>query len=164
MTNTTEHNQHTTKIKTRANSKKELSLISEYNLISDTKDYLDEHFSGCYSGCLAEKSSRYVTISAEGYAKFLKVIFKAVFATHLIQIDSRAGSDAFTLNIAFSTSVLTEQDLESLHRLSVESGFSFKLCDDKIAVKFKYAKAPFSDFRAVSQRFLYKILEKILVL
>lgn len=153
-----------TTIKPSVNSKKKLALISEYDLIADTKDYLDDHFSGCYAGCLAEKSSRYVTANAECYAKFLKVIFKAVLAAHLIRIDTVASSDAFTFNIAFSTSVLTEQDRESLYRLSRGSGFSIKIDDDKIEAKFKYAKAPFSNFRAVSQRFIYKTLEEILVL
>ncbi len=165
MNNITEINLHETEKSTpELKSKKEFSLISEYNLVSDTKDFLDDHFPGCYCGCIAEKSSRYVTISTSGFASFLKVIFKAVFATHLIHIDTKIATDGFAFNIAFSTSVLTEQDRESLYKLSRESGFSITFHNDKIVAKLKYAKAPFSDFRAVSQRFLYKTLKQILVL
>ena len=164
MNNITETNAQAIKtIKTRTTGKKELDLISEYDLIADTKDYLDEYYSGCYVGCLAEKSSWYVRANAECYAKFLKVIFKAVRAAHLIRIDTKAFSDGFAFNIAFSTPMLTERDRDSLYKLSRESGFYIKIFDNKIEAKFKYAKTPFSDFRAVSQRFVYKKLKEILV-
>lgn len=142
--------------------RKGISLISCYDLLCDTKNFLDEYYFGCYVGSTPEYTSKRIFVSVEGYARFLKVIFKAVLAKHMIHIKSVSGAKALLFSIEFDASTLTENELDELYEIAKKSGFETEIYADKVVAKFNYASTAFSEFCSISKSIVYNMLKKIL--
>ncbi len=139
-----------------------LSLVSGYDLVCDTKRFLDEYYSGCYTGGYIEYITKSVFVSAEGYANFLKIIFKSVFSSHMIHISASSTPKTLLFEIKFDTSVLNGKNCSGLSKIAKKSGFSYEISRDKVIVKFNYTNNEFSGFRSISTNIVYITLKKIL--
>lgn len=138
-----------------------LSLISGYELIHDTKEFLDENYHGCFVCHPVDYITRSIFVSVDGYANFLKIIFKAVFASHLISIKIESNNKNLTYDIKFDLKQLTDINRADLLDIADKSGFSIEMCEDMIRVKFDYTGPNFTVFQSVSTRTVYNSLKSI---
>ena len=150
--------------KTDANNSEDTrSLVTVEDFLSDTKDFLDENFRGCYQSEKPRQAAGEILLSADAYANFLKIIFRTVFAAQMIYVSHRLFDDCVLVNFEFDTGLLHKDELSALWNLARESGFSLKITGGSITATFEFLDSSFSSFRAVSSRFVYKTLKNIVL-
>ena len=139
----------------------ERCLVTSSDLVKDTGRFLDENYRGCYrEGKLCGRSES-VMLVPDGYAEFLKIIFKSVFAKHLITVSALCDVGSISFKISFDTSKIDTAELERLGRIAEASGFSFDMTECEIVTTFKFLDSTYSAFQAVSSSFIYNTLKKI---
>ena len=151
------------RFKTYESYKNEKITISGYEIILDTKNFLDEHYYGCYKADTVEYITRNIFISTDGYAEFLKIIFKEVKARQLIRIDTHSNQKKLTFDICFDTSLLSSDDITSLSEIAAASGFDVQILSDKVIADFAYISATFTVFHSYTTRIVYNSLKKVLL-
>lgn len=136
-----------------------LTLVSGYELIYDTQKFLDEFYRGCFVSHAVDYITRSLFISVDGYANFLKIIFKAVFASHIINIDVKSNSKSLIYNIELDTAKLSDQNISDMLGIADESGFHVEINSTSISVKFDFTTTVFTAFQAVSTSVVYNYLK-----
>ena len=137
------------------------SMISGYELVKGTKDFLDTYYKGCFVSRNIDYATRSLYVSLEGYAQFLKIIFVSVFARELIKIGIEDLVDKIVFTISFNTSYLLEEDIEAMQALADNSNFQAVFEDGKVLAIFKYTLSDFSMFNAISSSFVYNTLSRV---
>lgn len=136
-------------------------VVAVFDFLQDTKRFLDENYKGCYKSKSAPSGNGAIMIKSEGYAEFLKIIFKSVLASHLISVCASLDATELRLSLQLDTSVLDSDKEAGLLKVASASNFSAEITDKGIIAKFPILDASFSAFQSVSSSFVYNILKKI---
>ena len=134
--------------------------IAVFEFLSDTKRFLDENYRGCCKIKSIQSEGEVIMIRAYEYANFLKTIFNAVRASHLIEIDATFNPKSLNFYITLDTSLISGDTESKLIKIAENSGFTAEFKDGYIEVSFTLLDAKYFAFQAVSSSFIYNTLKK----
>ena len=144
-----------------AQQSSERCVVSAADLVGDTKRFLEENYRGCYREEWLYAANESVSLVPGGYAEFLKIIFKSVFANHLITLSAFSQEKAISIRIGFDTSLLDTETRKRLAQIAEISGFSITIYEREIVASFRFLDSEYSAFHSILSSFIYDTLKKV---
>ena len=138
------------------------NVLSGFELIKDTKEFLDENYKGSFETNVKDYVTKNVRVSVKKYALFLNLVFKAVYGKEIITLIVDTDNENVIYKIAFNTSFLSKDDKSELSALLSDDKVKIDIYEDHILVKFAFVSSSFSAFSAISSRIVYNSLQNYL--
>lgn len=108
-------------------------------------DFLNEYYYDAFELERETDELGYITVSAEGLAYFIKVVFTTVFGKSLIKIVFSSSEDQYQLRFTFNTPTRLDDDaISNLRSIAHASGMTLTAgtLDGETILQLKAAKRP----------------------
>lgn len=129
--------------------------------VSQVKKFLLENFEGAYDSEGRCDAFRYIYISPEGFAYFLRTVLKEIYGNELLLISISLEYDKLYFDLKFDTERLSEEGRKILAFSAEKSGFEYVIEKDRIRVKIKVHPPEALEVRAGKEQLIYNALMDI---
>ena len=137
-------------------------MIRISTFVDEAREYLNAAFRGSW----IEEPPRFmftkhILVSDDCFAYFTKVIFKRIYNRELIKLSCTHDNDTFRITYKFTTSYLSEDDLNKLSLIAKISGFSFEYTEDSATLCAPMIVSAVLHVYAGNQKHIYNALHSV---
>ncbi len=135
--------------------------LTTYEVIKDTKEFLNYHFKGAYADRVTALTHKKVDFSPDGFSYILKLIFKSVFGRSLITVSDILSPKTLEFIIEFKTEFLSPEDVIRIEETANKSNIQIEFSSEALTLKLPISKEIAPHFAAISIRKVYNSLSNI---